>query len=80
VTASPTVGVLALQGDVREHVVALERAGTTARPVRREAELEGLAGIVLPGGESTTMDKLYRALVLLDPRGDREHSGVTADG
>jgi 5'-phosphate synthase pdxT subunit len=80
VTASPTVGVLALQGDVREHVVALERAGTTARPVRREAELEGLAGIVLPGGESTTMDKLMRAFGLRDPLRERLRGGLPAYG
>jgi len=80
VTASPTVGVLALQGDVREHLVALERAGATGRPVRRVAELDGLAGIVLPGGESTTMDKLMRALGLRDPLRDRLRDGLPAYG
>jgi pyridoxal 5'-phosphate synthase pdxT subunit len=80
VTASPTVGVLALQGDVREHLVALERAGATGRPVRREAELDGLAGIVLPGGESTTMDKLMRAFGLRDPLRDRLRGGLPAYG
>ena len=57
-TTAPTIGVLALQGDVREHLAALDRAGATGRPVRRAEELEGLAGLVLPGGESTTMAKL----------------------
>jgi pyridoxal 5'-phosphate synthase pdxT subunit len=80
VTASPTVGVLALQGDVREHLVALERAGASGRPVRREAELDGLAGIVLPGGESTTMDKLMRAFGLRDPLRDRLRGGLPAYG
>ncbi len=79
-TASPTVGVLALQGDVREHLVALERAGATGRPVRRVAELDGLAGIVLPGGESTTMDKLMRAFGLRDPLRDRLRDGLPAYG
>ncbi len=79
-TASPTVGVLALQGDVREHLVALERAGATGRPVRRVAELDGLAGIVLPGGESTTMDKLMRAFGLRDPLRDRLLAGLPAYG
>jgi 5'-phosphate synthase pdxT subunit len=64
---TPTIGVLALQGDVREHLAALERVGAAGRAVRREAELDGLAGIVLPGGESTTMDKLMRAFGLRDP-------------
>ena len=79
-TASPTVGVLALQGDVREHLVALERAGAIGRPVRRVAELDGLAGIVLPGGESTTMDKLMRAFGLRDPLRDRLRAGLPAYG
>ena len=79
-TASPTVGVLALQGDVREHLVALERAGATGRPVRRVAELDGLAGIVLPGGESTTMDKLMRVFGLRDPLRDRLRDGLPAYG
>ena len=78
--ASPTVGVLALQGDVREHLVALERAGATGRPVRRVAELDGLAGIVLPGGESTTMDKLMRVFGLRDPLRDRLRDGLPAYG
>jgi 5'-phosphate synthase pdxT subunit len=80
VAASPTVGVLALQGDVREHLVALERAGATGRPVRRAVELDGLAGIILPGGESTTMDKLMRGFGLRDPLRDRLRAGLPAYG
>jgi 5'-phosphate synthase pdxT subunit len=80
VTASPPVGVLALQGDVREHLVALERAGATGRPVRRVEELDGLGGIVLPGGESTTMDKLMRGFGLRDPLRDRLRAGLPAYG
>ena len=56
-----TVGVLALQGDVREHVHALTAVGATAVPVRRERELDAVDALVLPGGESTTMDKRLRA-------------------
>ncbi|TWE12886.1 pyridoxal 5'-phosphate synthase glutaminase subunit PdxT [Rudaeicoccus suwonensis] len=63
----PTIGVLAVQGDVREHVRALESAGASAPLVRRPSELEHLDGIVLPGGESTTMDKLLRAFELQQP-------------
>ena len=66
-TASPTVGVLALQGDVREHLVALEACGARGRSVRRPEELAGLDGIVIPGGESTTIDKLLRAFDLFEP-------------
>lgn len=62
-----TIGVLALQGDVREHRAALERAGASSVPVRRLAELEAVDGLVLPGGESTTIDKLLRAFGLRDP-------------
>lgn len=63
----PVIGVLALQGDVREHVAALEVAGARAVTVRRPTELGGLDGLVLPGGESTTIDKLLRIFELFDP-------------
>ncbi len=61
------IGVLALQGDVREHVRALEESGATARPVRRLEEIESVDGLVIPGGESTTLWKLATAFDLLDP-------------
>jgi pyridoxal 5'-phosphate synthase pdxT subunit len=80
VTAQPTIGVLALQGDVREHLTALERAGATGRGVRRVEELAGLDGIVLPGGESTTMDKLMRAFGLRDPLRAALRAGLPAYG
>jgi 5'-phosphate synthase pdxT subunit len=67
VTAQPVVGVLALQGDVREHVRLLEGLGARAVPVRREAELAAVDGLVLPGGESTTIIKLAVAFDLLEP-------------
>lgn len=63
----PQIGVLALQGDVREHTAALEAAGARAVPVRRVSELAEVDGLVLPGGESTTIDKLLRAFDLFDP-------------
>ncbi len=66
-TSNPTVGVLALQGDVREHVDALEQAGARGVPVRRRAELEAVDGLVLPGGESTTIDKLLHVFELAEP-------------
>jgi pyridoxal 5'-phosphate synthase pdxT subunit len=80
VSASPTIGVLALQGDVREHLVALARAGAQGRPVRRPEELADLDGIVLPGGESTTMDKLMRAFGVRDPLRSALHAGLPAYG
>jgi pyridoxal 5'-phosphate synthase pdxT subunit len=63
----PVIGVLALQGDVREHLRALEQAGAAARPVRRLSEVESADGLVIPGGESTTLWKLASAFDLLEP-------------
>ncbi|GAB3437714.1 pyridoxal 5'-phosphate synthase glutaminase subunit PdxT [Phycicoccus ginsengisoli] len=79
-TTQPTIGVLAVQGDVREHLRALEDAGARAVPVRRTAELEGVDGLVLPGGESTTMDKLVRAFDLYHPLRARLAAGMPAYG
>ena len=64
---SPLIGVLALQGDVREHRAMLEELGAHVREVRLRAHLEGLNGIVIPGGESSVMDKLLRIFDLYDP-------------
>jgi pyridoxal 5'-phosphate synthase pdxT subunit len=61
------VGVLALQGDVREHLAALEAAGATAVEVRRPEELQQVDGLVIPGGESTTIGKLLEIFGLLEP-------------
>jgi len=63
----PVIGVLALQGDVREHLRALGEAGATATPVRRLAEIQAVDGLVIPGGESTTLWKLATAFELMDP-------------
>lgn len=64
---APLVGVLALQGDVREHVAALHACGAQVRPVRRAEDLTGLDGMILPGGESTAIDKLSRAYGVREP-------------
>ncbi len=77
---SPLVGVLAVQGDVREHCAALIAAGMAVRTVRRPSELEGLSGIVLPGGESTTIDKLTRAFELREPLCALLKAGLPAYG
>jgi 5'-phosphate synthase pdxT subunit len=76
----PLIGVLALQGDVREHRVMLERAGARTVAVRRAAELDDLDGIVLPGGESTTVARLARSFELFDPLSARLADGLPAFG
>lgn len=75
-----TVGVLALQGDVREHVAALTTEGATAVPVRRVRELDAVDALVIPGGESTTIDKLLRAFDLFEPVQRRLRDGMPAYG
>ncbi|MFQ6170711.1 pyridoxal 5'-phosphate synthase glutaminase subunit PdxT [Oryzobacter sp. R7] len=76
----PVVGVLAVQGDVREHVVALEASGAHAITVRRPAEVAAVDGLVLPGGESTTIDKLLRAFGLQEPIRERIAGGLPVYG
>jgi 5'-phosphate synthase pdxT subunit len=76
----PVVGVLALQGGVAEHLSALQRAGATAVAVRRPDELAAVDGIVLPGGESTTMTRLLAAFELEEPLRERLAAGLPAFG
>jgi 5'-phosphate synthase pdxT subunit len=76
----PVIGVLALQGDVREHVAALEACGVRAVPVRRRAELDAVDAMVLPGGESTTMSRLLGVFDLLDPLRARIADGMPTYG
>jgi 5'-phosphate synthase pdxT subunit len=78
--SAPTIGVLALQGDVAEHLAALAACGADPVPVRRPSELAGVAGIVLPGGESTTIDKLSRIFELRDPLIAALRAGLPAYG
>lgn len=77
---TPTVGVLAVQGDVREHRTALEAAGVRTVAVRRPDELAAVDGLVLPGGESTTIDKLTRVFGLRDPLRSRIAEGLPVYG
>ena len=65
--SAPVIGVLALQGDVREHLAALTAVGARARAVRRPEELAEVDGLVVPGGESTTMAKLAARFGMLAP-------------
>ena len=78
--SSPRVGVFALQGDVREHLRVLADLGADAIGVRRVSELEACDGLVIPGGESTTMSKLARTFDLFDPIRQAIKEGLPAFG
>ncbi|MGW8456160.1 pyridoxal 5'-phosphate synthase glutaminase subunit PdxT [Streptomyces niveus] len=77
---APLIGVLALQGDVREHLAALTAAGAVPRPVRRPDELAAVDGLVIPGGESTTMSKLAVLFGMLEPLRARVRAGMPVYG
>ncbi|MFF7205225.1 pyridoxal 5'-phosphate synthase glutaminase subunit PdxT [Streptomyces sp. NPDC008141] len=77
---SPVIGVLALQGDVREHLIALASADAVARQVRRPEELAEVDGLVIPGGESTTMSKLAALFGMTEPLRERVRSGMPVYG
>lgn len=79
-TDTPVVGVLALQGDVREHLIALASADAVARPVRRPEELAEVDGLVIPGGESTTISKLTVLFGLMEPLRARVRAGMPVYG
>ena len=76
----PTIGVFALQGDVREHLRMLTDLGVRAISVRRPAELDACDGLVIPGGESTTMAKLARTFDLFEPLRQRIKAGLPTFG
>lgn len=75
-----TIGVLALQGDVREHASAIERVGAEPLRVRRLSELDSVDALIIPGGESTTIDKLLRAFDLFEPLRARIADGLPVLG
>jgi pyridoxal 5'-phosphate synthase pdxT subunit len=79
-TSRPLVGVLALQGDVPEHTRAVQEAGADTITVRRPSELNAVDGLVIPGGESTTLWKLATAFDLFDPIAARIKDGMPAFG
>ncbi|HWH44816.1 MAG TPA: pyridoxal 5'-phosphate synthase glutaminase subunit PdxT [Thermoleophilaceae bacterium] len=74
------IGVLAIQGDFEAHIRALETVGATARPVRAPADLEGLDGLVIPGGESTTMTHGIEREGLAEPLRELAASGTPVLG
>ncbi|MEI8223243.1 MAG: pyridoxal 5'-phosphate synthase glutaminase subunit PdxT [Actinomycetes bacterium] len=74
------MGVLALQGDVREHISALNDCGVDAKPVRTSAEISSIEGLIIPGGESTTIAKLARSFDLFDLISGRIREGLPTYG
>lgn len=78
--STPRVGVLALQGDTREHLAALRETGAEAMTVRRRTELDAADALVIPGGESTTMSHLLREFELLEPLRRRVAGGMPVYG
>ncbi len=76
----PVVGVLALQGDFREHLMVLERLGCETRAVRTAAELEEIDALIIPGGESTTIGKLAVRFGVLGPLRSRIEAGLATFG
>jgi pyridoxal 5'-phosphate synthase pdxT subunit len=80
VVSTPVIGVLALQGDVREHLTALTEQGAHAVPVRHLEELAAVDGLVLPGGESTTIVKLAARFALLEPLRAAVRAGLPTYG
>ena len=79
-STAPHIGVLALQGDIREHLAALEAAGASIRPVSTLADLASVQGLVIPGGESTTMSKLAIHDGLMEPLQQARASGLPMFG
>lgn len=79
-TAAPAIGVLALQGDVAEHLRAVGAAGGRAVPVRRTTELDAVDGLIIPGGESTTIWKLAAIFDLVAPLRQRIDDGMPVFG
>jgi 5'-phosphate synthase pdxT subunit len=78
--AAPRIGVLALQGDFREHIASLTALGAEVVPLRRPEEIAALDGVVIPGGESSVMDKLSRAFGVAEPLADAIRGGLPAYG
>ncbi|CAJ1499635.1 pyridoxal 5'-phosphate synthase glutaminase subunit PdxT [[Mycobacterium] kokjensenii] len=78
--SGPRIGVLALQGDVREHLAALNEAGAEPVSVRRREELDAVEALLIPGGESTAISHLLRELELADPLRARLADGMPAYG
>ncbi|QKS14356.1 pyridoxal 5'-phosphate synthase glutaminase subunit PdxT [Curtobacterium sp. Csp1] len=79
-SARPRIGVLALQGDFREHIASLTELGAGVVPLRRPEEIDALDGVVIPGGESSVMDKLSRAFGVAEPLSAAIRGGLPTYG
>ncbi|WP_420367714.1 pyridoxal 5'-phosphate synthase glutaminase subunit PdxT [Curtobacterium sp. L1-20] len=79
-SARPRIGVLALQGDFREHIASLTELGADVVPLRRPEEIDALDGVVIPGGESSVMDKLSRTFGVAEPLSAAIRDGLPAYG
>lgn len=79
-SARPRIGVLALQGDFREHIASLTELGADVVALRRPEEIDALDGVVIPGGESSVMDKLSRTFGVAEPLGAAIRDGLPAYG
>ena len=79
-SARPRIGVLALQGDFREHIASLTELGADVVPLRRPEEIAALDGVVIPGGESSVMDKLSRAFGVAEPLAAAIRDGLPTYG
>ncbi|WIB58638.1 pyridoxal 5'-phosphate synthase glutaminase subunit PdxT [Curtobacterium sp. MCLR17_007] len=77
---APRIGVLALQGDFREHIASLTALGADVVPLRRPEEIATLHGVVIPGGESGVMDKLSRAFGVAEPLSEAIRAGLPTYG
>ena len=80
VAGNPRIGVLALQGDFREHIAVMNSLGADAVGVRRPAELAEVEGLIIPGGESSVMDKLSRLFGMAEPLKDAIRAGLPVWG
>jgi 5'-phosphate synthase pdxT subunit len=76
----PTIGVLAIQGGVREHLHALELSGARGTLVKTRMQLDEVAALIIPGGESSTMDKLARTFGLMEPLREARAGGLPMFG
>lgn len=75
-----TIGVLAMQGGFREHIASLTKLGVKTKRVRKAKDLEGIAGLIIPGGESTAIGKLLRETDLIKPLRQKITAGLPTWG
>ncbi|MEY4418446.1 MAG: pyridoxal 5-phosphate synthase glutaminase subunit PdxT [Actinomycetota bacterium] len=74
------IGVLALQGDIREHIQILDQLNIANTKVRKAADLDGISGLIIPGGESTVLDKLSKIFAIREPLITKINQGLPVFG